>query len=106
VGLEDCSFPANARDTKNGIPSEDRSSRRSPSISNSAWTRINVTTKREGDASQYDGFVSPEYAKRNSDQRQHLGNGRLSVKDQEKLVVVNGPLVVAETKEPSCCHKG
>ncbi len=54
VGLEDCSFPVNARDTKDGIPSEDRSPRRSPSISNSARTRINVPTKREGDASQYD----------------------------------------------------
>ncbi|CAM6028854.1 unnamed protein product [Sphagnum balticum] len=59
VGLEDCSFPVNARDTKDGIPSEDRSPRRSPSISNSAWTRINVTTKREGDASQYDILDSP-----------------------------------------------
>ncbi len=54
VGLEDCSFPVNARDGKDGIPSEGRSPRRSPSISNSAWTRINVTTKREDDASQYD----------------------------------------------------
>jgi hypothetical protein len=52
VGLEDCSFPVNPRDPKDGIPSEDRSPRRN--ISNSAWTRINVTTKREGDASQYD----------------------------------------------------
>jgi hypothetical protein len=25
VGLEDCSFPVNAKDTKDGIPSEDRS---------------------------------------------------------------------------------
>jgi hypothetical protein len=54
AGLEDCSFPMNARDTKDGIPSVDRSPRRSPSISTSAWARINVTTKREGDASQYD----------------------------------------------------
>jgi len=54
VGLEDCSFPVNARDTKDWIPSEDRSPRRNPSISNSAWTRIDVNTKREGDASQYD----------------------------------------------------
>ncbi len=40
VGLEDCSFPLNARDAKDGMPSEGRSPRRSPSISNSAWTQL------------------------------------------------------------------
>jgi hypothetical protein len=97
----------NARDAKDGTPSKGRAPQ--PSISNSAWTQINVTTKRkgEGEGSEDDhiGSRSPEYARRNKYQSQHLGNGHLSVKEQEKLVGVYSSLVVAQPPQPPVTTK-
>ncbi len=105
--LEDCSFPVNARDAKDGTPSKGRAPQ--PSISNSAWTQINVTTKRkgevEGSEDNHIGSRSPEYARRNKYQSQHLGNGHLSVKEQEKLVGVYSSLVVAQPPQPPVTTK-
>jgi len=107
VELEDCSFPVNARDAQDGTPSKGRSPQ--PSISNSAWTQINVTTKREGEGEgsedDHIGSRSPEYARRNKYQSQHLGNGHLSVKEQEKLVGVYSSLVVAQPPQPPVTTK-
>ncbi|CAM6069636.1 unnamed protein product [Sphagnum tenellum] len=107
VELEDCRFPVNARDAKDGTPSKGRAPQ--PSISNSAWTQINVTTKRkgevEGSEDTHIGSRSPEYARRNKYQSQHLGNGHLSVKEQEKLVGVYSSLVVAQPPQPPVTTK-
>ncbi|CAM6046028.1 unnamed protein product [Sphagnum compactum] len=107
-GVElESSFPVNERDVADGIPSKGESPQTNPSISNLVGTQLDHTTKREGEGygGARAGLKSQAYTKRNRHRSQHLGNGHLSVKEQEKVADINSSLVVAEPNEPPVATK-
>ncbi|KAH9566418.1 hypothetical protein CY35_04G129200 [Sphagnum magellanicum] len=107
-GVElESSFPVNTRDVADGIPSKGQSPQTNPSSSNLVWTQLDHTTKREGEhnGGAPAGLKSQAYTKRNRHQSQHLGNGHVSVKEQEKVADINSSLVVAEPNEPPVATK-
>ncbi len=87
--------------TDHVIPSKGVSPRPGCSTSDSVQTQVDLTTKREseGPGGGCVGSKNQAYLKRNRHWSQHLGNGHLSVKEQEKVVGANSSLVEVETKE-------
>jgi hypothetical protein len=87
--------------TDHVIPSKGVSPQPGCSTSDSVETQVDLTTKRESESPGGGCFGSKNqaYLKRNRHWSQHLGNGHLSVKEQEKVVGVNSSLVEVETKE-------
>ncbi|CAK9257362.1 unnamed protein product [Sphagnum jensenii] len=102
VEPDECSFLVDTRDaTDHAIPSKGESPQPGCSTSDSVQTQVDLTTKRESESPGGGcvGSKDPAYLKRNRHWSQHLGNGHLSVKEQEKVVGVNSSLVEVETKE-------
>jgi len=87
--------------TDHVIPSKGVSPQPGCSTSDSVQTQVDLTTKRESESPGGGcvGSKNQAYLKRNRHWSQHLGNGHLSVKEQEKVVGVNSSLVEVETKE-------
>jgi hypothetical protein len=102
VEPDECSFLVDTRDaTDHAIPSKGVSPQPGCSPSDSVQPQVDLTTKRESESPGGGcvGSKDPAYLKRNRHWSQHLGNGHLSVKEQEKVVGVNSSLVEVETKE-------